>query len=400
MDLLTNIKYFSVKFLGIVLSLLLLVGCNGNNDAPDSPTSNSPNQGKVPNVTLNLKVAVLENEQADGKGKICSRAFDTDSDGTFEAPAWIFEKMSTLRVIIVRMGPGSINTIEHNRLVHLDPSTGAILDDENLKFQVISGENKRIYLFANEAAVDYDFSRLEPLRGFPDGQIANLLINRPENGAYIDNDNSDQRKYIPMSEYFDVNVPKPEVLTEDTEQKVSLFVTRSVIKFSFNISTDDDYIPNGLSIEGLKISGLADSGYYLPRNTIYNPAKGEASTLDLKGRYIVQFDVPPFATYSDYTFPFNLVSSDLIPGLNKDYTPAIYFPESKSAKDKEKESSYTISLLLDNEDVSYTPQPLQIKDIPRNTHVKVNIKIKNTSISMEVEVLPYTGVNLDPDFGL
>ena len=74
-------------------------------------------------------------------------------------PVSDYEKLRTLRVMIVHAGEEKTGVVEHNRMVLVEPSSGAILNDD-LRFKVSSGERKHIYLFANEAAVSYDFSSI------------------------------------------------------------------------------------------------------------------------------------------------------------------------------------------------------------------------------------------------
>ncbi|MDE6368200.1 MAG: hypothetical protein K2K94_03085, partial [Muribaculaceae bacterium] len=159
-------------------------------------------------VTLDLSVSVLEaiDPQAGSRAEYP----DTD-DGTFEQAVDSYEKLSTLRVVIVR--PDS--TIEHNRMVNYNVATG-LINHDNLQFEVISGEEKLIYLFGNEKEVSLDnneFSFSTNLRvgeKFPYGAIDDLLL-KTEGNEVADNNNSavidnytsgSQRRYVPMSEFF------------------------------------------------------------------------------------------------------------------------------------------------------------------------------------------------------
>lgn len=46
---------------------------------------------------------------------------------------------------------------------------------------------------------------------------------------------------------------------------------------------------------------------------------------------------------------------------------------------------------------SYLPN---LPQLPRNTHVVVNITINEHAMDCIVDVRPYTGITLEPDFGL
>lgn len=368
----------------ILMAVLLgtsLCACRSN-DIPEMPES----KGRV---MLDLNVAVADVSSA-------TRAFPGSEDGSFENPASAYEGVNTLRVVIVHKGGDLDGIIEHNRQVAVNYQTGTIIND-NLRFSVTSNEDKRIYLFANEASVDYDFSKLEPGTLFPEDEVNAIELTRKPNAAYIDNSAASyNRGFVPMSEVFDVNVPEPEndQLTYQTEY---LFLTRSLIKFSFCFLTKPGYEQSGVKIRGVKIEGLANSGYYMPKATVYDPAKYNVSAYPLKGRYITSFSTPADPGYSNYDFPFDIPAEEIKDGLDISYSPYVYFPESKTPQG----GSYKLSLILDGPGAEFlTPEPLQITDIPRNTHVKVNITLTSTSIKPEVVLLPYTECILEPDFGL
>ena len=82
------------------------------------------------------------------------------------------------------------------------------------------------------------------------------------------------------------------------------------------------------------------------------------------------------------------------------FTPYIYMPES----DVKEGSSYNVRLYFDgdrDDELSdwLGTRPLAITAIPRNTHVKVNIKITSVGIVADVTLVPYTCISLNPGFG-
>ena len=368
------------KYLTAAAVALSLHSC-GRSDTPVTPPQ------KVEDVTLELEISLAEYPSSH------TRAFSPSDDNTFEGPASDFEKIRTLRVVIVRNGDDDTKGIvEHNRLVMVNPSTGDILDD-NLRFRVSSGEKKRIWIFANEAAVPYDFDAISEGSPFPSDKVADIRLSRLPNAALIDNSPaSSVRRYIPMSEVFDVDVPKPQG-TGDFFRLEHLFIVRSSVKFSFCITADDDYPESGVSVTGIKVYGLADSGWFMPRNTVYDPAKGTPSANPLHGRYITSFETPDDAGWSDYDFG-GFPPVEIKGGTDQSITPYIYFPESKRQGNR----PFMVSVVLDDNSEFLSPLPLDIMEIPRNTHVKVNIRMTSTGISPEVVLLPYTGVFLDPEF--
>lgn len=385
--MLHNIKHLTRALLPALLCFAFWA-CSGKEEGPDIPVSADDDY-----VTLELKVSILENTAP------VSRAFPENEDGDFKGPVNQYESLRSLRVVIVRKSGSKSGFIEHNREVMLDPATGAIMND-NLQFKVAEDESKRVYLFGNEEIVDYDFSKLNPGALFPEEEIENLLITRKNNSYVIDNSSSmtaSAPSYVPMSEFFDIEV-RDSGGEGNAVQSENLFVTRSLIKFSFSFNVADDYVENGVKIIGVKVYGLANAGYYLPRATQYLPPKGEASDNPLGGRYIDKFETPADMTYSDYDFPFTIEAPEIKAGMSAEIHPAIYFPETKAPAD----GSIRVSVLLDNglaEDF-LVPLPIELTAIPRNTHMKINIRLQGTTISPEVVLLPYTGVNLNPDFGL
>lgn len=377
-------RIFDILSLLLIIPALFLPGCG------DASSSLLPGDDEIrENTDVKLSLTVSIGEPMTERSS--TRTFTTDGNDPFEKPVTVYEKASTLRIIIVR--PGGI--VEHNRKVALDDKGNPVND--NLEFTVTGGEKKRIYIFANEAKVSYNFDEIHDNAIFPEKDVADLLLSREAGKSFIDN-TSDDKEYIPMSEFFDVYVIAP---TEDVNrrQNAKLFVTRSLIKFSFSLSVDNDAaLPeSGINITSIRVGDLANSCYFLPHDTEYDPGKYTESSRPLSGREITSFSTPVVNDFSPYVF--NLSSPFAVtPGNDKDYPEYIYFPESKLMPGKEK---FTVSIIMDGDYPAwFDPKPLEITSIPRNTHVKVNIRIKKTEIVPEVVLLPYTGVTLNPSFGL
>ncbi len=380
----------TIKGYGYIVTLLtasLLTACG--NDIPSISTLKDAEEGK--GVTLTLNIAMSEFPETEQ-----TRAPFPDSDDmSFEGPVSDYEKMRTLRVIIVHGEGNETGIVEHNRMVTADLSSGAIIND-NLRFKVTSGEKKDIYLFANEAATGHDFGSIAEGSVFPEEEIRDIRISRRSGAAFIDNGTSSvEKRFVPMSEMFEIDVPTP-VGDSDFFQIEHLFVTRSTVKFSFHFSTPEDYPAQGASVTGIKLYGLADECYYLPRNTSYDPGKYTPAFDNGGGRYITSFDTPDGTSFSGYTFaPFSPI--EIKEGMDAAMSPFIYFPESKREGGTK---PFRISVVLDNGTEFLVPRNLSLDNIPRNTHVKINILMKSTDVDASVTLLPYTGVWLNPDFGL
>lgn len=391
----------------VILLVSLLSGCAGSSfEVPEEPGS-PVEEVKEAYVNLDFRISVNDGA-ASG-----SRAFDNEEDVYFEDPNSNYEMVHTLRVVIVRED----KTIEHNRMVTVRDNydgntiTSDDIINDNLQFKVVAGETKWIYLFANESAVNrnkaegkmFDFTnRLAVGLEFPAEDVSDILIERAENEAFINNGSSTplaERSYIPMSEFFRVEIPAFEDINADivvdpsgvAEKYIEehLFLTRSLIKFSFHISIPDDterdnLIDFNVKLAGIKINNLSNSCYYLPNNTDYDPGKYDEESVNNPNRVIKSFDMPADPGSSDCTFYFD---SPLKLDINGEArSPRLYLPETKT------DGEYLVTLMFSDptQDALYASKPLKLKDIPRNTHVKVNITLGNEGILLlKVDVLPW-----------
>ena len=372
----------------LLVSILCISSCKEDSEAALKPSS-----GKANMVTLDLTVSVDELLNP----SIQSRTFDGDS--TFEPATSPYELLHTLRVIICHPD----GRIEHNRRVDVDGAQNSISSDE-LKFKVVAGELKTIYLIGNEDYLVSLLSTEESVGNYFDTfmvddifkkiEVENLLLSMPGNAPVIDNsDEALNKQYIPMSECFDVHVPYP-IATEDFLQSANLFITRSLIKFSFNIKVDTEF-PKGTFLDGIKIAGLGNCSYFLPRDTWYNPPKYTPSDNSYGGRFIDYFSVPSDVD-DKYCVFRSLIPVDMSKVGETQLAPQSYLPETKDGK-------YVVSLLFTgNDELSELlgTQQLELTEIPRNTHVKVNITFRTHEISATVDLVPYIGVTLDPTFGI
>lgn len=407
---------------GAIVLLSLSPGCGMRGEEPSFPNAEETEVAAPRYVTLDLRIGVN-----DGGDSSTRSLFPESEDGSFEMPATDFEKVSTLRVVIVDFYTDkdgvARDSIEHNRMVgvrsdYSDVINGYYIINDNLQFKVSAngvGKNdrkKKIYLFANEKAVNdhkteaeqFDFStELAPGKPFPTEKVEGLLIVRPAGEPFINNNpDTQQPRYVPMSEQFDITVPEVTGAAEDSYTH-TLFLTRSLIKFSFAVKTND-YVPipdeknraGGfpVKITGVTIDGLADKCYYLPKDTEYNPNKySEAEG----GRVIESFSTPVGNIFSDCDFNF-IEEVELTAATDRECNTYLYLPESSI----EETESYMLTLHFDNPVVEkmFESKPLQIKKIARNTHMKINITISGYTFDAQVTVLPYTGVYLNPTFGV
>lgn len=386
---------------------------------------------------------------ADDGSDVASRALtETGDRDYFEREATRYEKIHTLRIIILRPEevidedgkyvPTGNKEVEYNSFYELASDGTNFYDD--LTFEVIGNENKRIYIIANEKGVNVNrqtninFDSIAiPGKRYTPGTIESIQINAAADGLVWDNSSlvpTQSHHYIPMAEvYDDIYVVEP--LHEYYHQKVGpFFITRASVKFSFSIVAEGP--ENSFTLKKIHFNSLANTEYLLPNHTVYETTKDIETGLpnytgapdkDLEGRVITSFDVPADVKYKDFTF--DLATPVSITKTPQTFTPLLYFCEGKlgapvgpsSGADgtalmpPETAQPYSVGITVgytttDNEgktveeEYTYSAKPLDnLPFLPRNTHVKVNLKLTKTDITAEVDVLPYTCIELTPGFG-
>lgn len=340
--------------------LLCVCGCSSNDPS-------EPDDGTLL-VNLGISVSLADISQSSTRSGEDYSAAENDN-----------EKMKTLRIVIVR--PFSW-IVEANEFVTLET---AALEKEVRKFKVKANEKKQIYLFVNENAtvdgtagsrklVEYDFNKILPGSVFPLDDIYKLKIR-------LDNDNDAQQMCgpLPMCEYHEYMV------TREPEQSCSLFVTRGAVKFTFNIINKGS---SNITLDELMIDKMAREEWYMPR--------AEYAEGDIDGdKKVLNYHVPEDVEY--YTYPV-VASPDAAVGVEAGTTKKlspVYLLEGKYAEGDRK---YTLDISIGGiERVFDFPN---LEDLPRNTHVVVNITYDETTLNCVADVRPYTSVVLNPDFGL
>ncbi|MDE6588057.1 MAG: hypothetical protein K2K40_06945 [Paramuribaculum sp.] len=344
-----------------------------------------------------------------------------DGDFSFDNGLSPYEQMQTLRAIIVRSTPDNPATdglIEHNELIYNTNSNQGVNLSSSGFLKVIGGEKKNVYLFANENHTypsPFTNNNLTPKlnnltigKKFPAEEFIGMEIEFPDGTTQqpiIDNETSRAKKYLPMSERFEITVDKLNDDASNRYQSADLFVTRAAVKYGFYIDEKSTSQSN-IKITDITVHGLADREYLLPQNgtgvdATYAPDKYSVTKDD---RIITAYTCPDDVETYDYTFtmPENfgiLYDTDGKDIATKKYEPALYFAESPLPDD----AKYCITVKTNNDyftkPVIYGPISLpNLPNLPRNTFVKVILKL--TDDELEVIVQPYTGVWLEPDFGI
>ncbi|MBD5287729.1 MAG: hypothetical protein HDS28_01450 [Bacteroides sp.] len=336
------------------------------------------------NVELELSVGVLSSPGA-------GRQTRASSPG-FALPDYPEEALNSLRVLIVDKQSGKV---VHNRAVVFE---NGVPQADDMLFKVKTSSEYTLYLIGNCRFEDYDFG----IDKYPVGSlysiadeysVENMILTAGAGGELFDNENHTKRE-IPLLEKFDVKTVKP---SGDVTQRqpLNLFITRAAAKFSFSISTTDDFqAGSSRKLTSIKITGISDRQFLLPDQTVYEPSKSLAGSGALEGRDITSFNVPATVRRSDYVY--TLPEPLSLPTSGYEWNPEIYLAESLLPAE-----GFLCSLSFDNGESWLTPVrlPNLPYGLPRNTHAKVNITIGNdNAVITGLKVLPWNSETTDFDY--
>lgn len=394
-------------FLSLLLSLLL-EGCNWHAD----PSLWEENLSKEwdGDLFLKLNVTVAENGM-----ESFTRALGTED--YFEEPTLETEKLQTLRVIIIKEKKKS----EDNDTITYNRTYNSLYSLSNDRFEVEFSTTYRIYLIGNEAGLEGLIRKESDLDVSDDSEENDINFNSfIEGEAYITgtlenlefcasvaaspiliNNTGDEseKKPIPMTEIFSVTTQsRPDSSAEVIEitRNENLFITRTASKFSFVIKNNPEQtnVNYGI-IKYIRITGLRNKEYLFPNGTKYDPEEGSESFNDFGGREITDFNELTTVS-SDYFFSL----PDYTLTSEHKFAPELYFPESKGGNVTDTSGIFKCSISYDGETYLELVNLPNLTSLPRNTHVKVIISISGNKIEATATVLPYTGVNLNPTFGI
>ncbi len=307
-------------------------------------------------------------------------------------------------------------------------------------------------------------SRLSGLApGVPMSNIYDMIITSSD-AVLADNTAATEEtvRMLPMAEVFHKIVNGTLVKQDDGhllyEQEENLFLPRAAVKFSFTISADEDAFwpetdaegkPTGIDpgtialagreweVTAITVTGLANAEFLFPTATKYLPEKGEPSTNPYGGRIVTEYTCPDGVSTGSYTFtPSGFgINAPGSTAFSNSYSPALYFFESPIPAGN---AGYTVSLTIkatksllppsegdddtagddetegddettgddDAEEYEFPTFTFpavklpNLASLPRNTHVRVNMKITANGLKCEAWVLPYISVVLEPDFGI
>lgn len=326
------------------------------------------------------------------------------------------EKMHSVRVIVLHEN----GTVEHNKFYSLD---GAQVQRAIL-LKVTPDEKKKIYLFANEESVSavegvadvnstlsaFFHTYVEGMSGFEDAV----------NGLYFAPDYS-AGKPIPMSSMYEIDFP------EKGNFDGVFYVVRVATKFTVNFK---NWRGEEVTVENFSIESHADKNFLMAHVNSYpdtqNPetnqkyptwidwlkAVSDASNVDSDAAtnrfgWLTDYELPEQSTATIYTHGKVTVGKPTVDIDNPDNSkpgvasvvPVFYLPESKNLKAGATEQKYTLSINIVGRTETFVCKLDKLKALFRNTHLVVNITMYNSN-EIVVDVIPYSEVILEPEFGL
>ena len=327
------------------------------------------------------------------------------------------EKMHNVRVIVLHEN----GTVEHNRYYALEGSQV----QKFILLKVTPNEKKKIYLFANEESV----SAMEGVAGVNSTLTAffnNYTEGMPGFEAAVSNlyfaPDYSGGKPIPMSSMYEINFP------EKGNFDGTFYVIRVATKFMVNFM---NWRGEEVIVENFTIANHADKNFLMAHvndseqnEELFNgktwidwlkevsdasSEDDDYATTEAAG-WLKDYELPEQAdkekTYTHGRVTVGLPTADIDnpnnskPGVAKNI-PVFYLPESKSPKAgaTDGEQEYTLTIKINGRDEPFVCKLPNLKALFRNTHVVVDITMYNSN-EIIVDVIPYSEVKLEPEFGL
>lgn len=367
-------------YISSCLAAAFLAGCSSEGPAPvPAPPERDTD------VFLTIQAVVSESS---------SMPSTRVDEYSFEDAQTDYERMQTLRVVVCDKD----GKVAGNRKVGAYPD-GSFKYDE-LTFKVKPGKYG-IHLFANEGSFPDDLK--ESLNGLTEGTDYNTSAIP---GAVLEAGNDKilfgNNVYLPMTESFEVEAKTP-LKEADRYQTKKLFVTRVPVKFTFALTKNTEKLE-------VRFSGVADRQYLMPHGVVYDPEKYTESTNPLEGRLITAYDTPEDAAVTDFVRIFTGLEEKTDFYYDGTYfvTPPVYLCETGLKATDAVPNHYSIRIRVTNSGETWEsdddgwsdPVGLpNLPSLPRNTHVVIRMNNENKLVC-EVDLVPYTCVSLNPDFGI
>lgn len=334
---------------------------------------------------------------SEGKSSDATRApfdiFDNEDDKWGVAG----ENIESLRIIIV----AADGTVEHNSLFNATNATYL----GKYTFKVKDNEEKIIVLVANEENYSTDVEGMEISGGiqslshfleysfmpgalFDEEKFNNLTIALSHNS--LDDKKMSFATPLPITAIYHETIPD---LEQGSTLEKEYLLHRAAVKYSFRIVNESKYAH---TLHSVSINGITDREFLFP-HAVYG-TRNE----------VISYETPSTASRGNYTTTLSTPLS--LPAQMQQAVvaiPSFYVPEGIPS-----ETSQKVSIALDGiqlaewknldwrmpGETETTASPMV--DLPRNTHVVVNITITDTGIRLIADVQPYAEQEVDTWLGL
>ncbi|WP_145996567.1 hypothetical protein [Alistipes sp. cv1] len=330
------------------------------------------------------------------------------------------EKMNSVRVVVLHAADG---TVEHNRHFSLEGAQA----QKTILLKVTPNEKKKIFLFANEESV----STVEGVTVEGENQTLTAFFNSYTEGmpgfeAVVNNlyfaPDYSGGKPIPMSSMYEIDFP------EKGNFDGTFYVVRVATKFMVNFM---NWRGEEVIVDNFTIASHADKNFLMAHvndseqnEQLFNgktwidwlkevsdaSSENDDYAVTEAAGWLKDYELPAQAdkaiTYTHGTVTVGKPTVDIDnldnskPGVAKNI-PVFYLPESKSPKAgaTDGEQEYTLTIKITGRDEPFVCKLPNLKALFRNTHVVVDITMYNSN-EIIVDVIPYSEVILEPEFGL
>lgn len=327
------------------------------------------------------------------------------------------EKMHSVRVIVLH----NDGKVEHNRHFSLENA----LAEKTILLKVTPNEKKKIFLFANEKSV----SSVEGVTVEGENKTLTAFFNSYTEGMSGFEDEVNELYFAPD---YSVEEPIPmssmyEIDFKEGREDYQFYLVRVATKFTVNFF---NWRGEEVTVENFSIESHADKNFLMAHVNSYpdtqNPetnqkyptwidwlkAVSDASNEDSDAAtnrfgWLTDYELPEQSTTTIYTHGKVTVGKPTVDIDNPDNSkpgvasvvPVFYLPESKNLKAGTTDQEYTLTLDIAGRAEPFVCKLDKLKALFRNTHLVVNITMYNSN-EIVVDVIPYSEVNLEPEFGL
>lgn len=371
MKSLTRYKYYFTLMIALVVGMTL-PSCSDDGQGPDDV---SPQQ--LINYTVTLRVAGdTQGSRADGFDD--NDYTDGGDDGDLEEdPVGDFEKLDRVRLIVTNeAGVVEANYVTFSHEITVKLTTG----------------KKKLYIIGNEGSWD-DFGSfasgidwLSAAKGDNIGDVYTAMLNLSAGHSVMEG------TQLPITGSAEVELTKPQA-PEDINQSTEVWLHRAAVKFTFRMRNNTS---RKYTVTDLSLGGMSTAMYLMPKGITMGGKDGKT---------ITAFDaVPDAATYDIVRTLAVELPAKAAEAADGEwihlFDKPVYALEGKLLENNAPKN-YPLSITLDG--LISSEMKLKEVQLPRGTHVYVNItlnKIEDLDFDWQIDLVPYAGVTLEPDFGL